>query len=49
LGDLDVDVTIILKRIWKKIGIEDVDWIQLDQTKIHWQTFVNSVMKFRVL
>jgi hypothetical protein len=31
-----------------EIGIDGANWIRLAQDKVQWQTFVNTVMNFRV-
>jgi hypothetical protein len=32
----------------REIGIDEANWIQLAQDKVHWRTFVNTVMSFPV-
>jgi hypothetical protein len=31
-----------------EIGIDGANWIRLDQDRVHWRTFVNTVMNLRV-
>jgi hypothetical protein len=31
-----------------EIGIDGTNWIRLAQDRVQWQTFVNTVMNFRV-
>jgi hypothetical protein len=47
LGDPDVDVRIILKRIFKT-WYGGMDWIELAQDRDRWRTLVNAVMNLRV-
>jgi hypothetical protein len=44
-GDPGVDGRIILRRIFRKWG---VDWIELAQDRDRWRALVNAVMNFRV-
>ena len=46
-GDLGVDGTIILKRIFRKFGGE-MDWIDLAQDRDRWRALMNAVMNLRV-
>jgi hypothetical protein len=46
--DLGVVGKIILERISKKWGGEDVDWIHLAQDRDQWRDFVKREMNFRV-
>jgi hypothetical protein len=48
LSYLGADRRIILKCIFKKQR-EYGDWIHLDQDRVQWRVFVNTVMKLRVL
>jgi hypothetical protein len=31
----------------REIGLNEANWIQLVQNRVHWRTFVNTVMNFR--
>jgi hypothetical protein len=48
LGDLDIDVRIILIRILKKYGVERVDQIQLNQDRLQRRTVLVTVRKLGV-
>jgi hypothetical protein len=37
-----------IKMDLREIGINVVNWIQLTQDRVHWQTFVNTVMNLLV-
>jgi hypothetical protein len=37
-----------IKLDLREIGIDGANWIQLDQERIHWRAFVNTVMNLRV-
>jgi hypothetical protein len=37
-----------IKLDLRKIGIDGAKWIQLDQDRIQWRVFVNTVMNLRV-
>jgi hypothetical protein len=47
LGNLGVDVRIILEMGFKGGGWESVDWIHLDQDRDHWRVLVNRIMNLR--
>jgi len=42
LGDIDVDVGIILKSIL--IGCEDIEWFNLAENRVKWWVLLNTVM-----
>jgi hypothetical protein len=46
-GDLGVDADNIKMDV-KDFGWEGVDWIHLDQDRVQWRVFVNTVMNLRV-
>jgi hypothetical protein len=48
LEDLGVCRRIILNPIFKKIGWEGVDWIDLAEDRDKWRTAMNTIMKLRV-
>jgi hypothetical protein len=48
LGDLCLDLKIISQMETKERGREKVDWIYMVQVMVQWQSFVNTVMNFRV-
>jgi hypothetical protein len=37
-----------IKMDLREIGIDEVNWIQLAQDRVHWRAFVNTVMNLRV-
>jgi hypothetical protein len=37
-----------IKMDLKEIGIDGANWIQLDQDRVQWQAFVNTVMNLQV-
>jgi hypothetical protein len=37
-----------IERDLREIGIDGVNWIQLDQDRVQWRAFVNTVMNLRV-
>jgi hypothetical protein len=37
-----------IKLDLREIGIDGTHWIQLAQDRVHWRTFVNTVMNLRV-
>jgi hypothetical protein len=37
-----------IKMDLRDTGIDGTNWIRLDQDKVQWQAFVNTVMNFRV-
>jgi hypothetical protein len=48
LGDPCVDGRIILKRIFKKCVLGDMDWIEVAEGRDRWRALVNAVMNLRV-
>jgi hypothetical protein len=38
-----------IKMDLREIGIDEANWIQLVQDRVHWRTFVNTVMILRIL
>jgi hypothetical protein len=46
LGYLGIDGNMILKRIFKDVHCEGVDWNQLAQDMAQWWDFVDTVMNF---
>ena len=47
-GDPGVDGRIILRWIFRKWDVGDVDWIELAQDRDRWRALVNVVMNLRV-
>jgi hypothetical protein len=47
LEGIGIDGNIILKWI-PKIGLEDLDWIDLAQDRYRWHAVVNVVINFQV-
>jgi len=47
LGEINIDEMIILKRILREIGCEDVGWIHLTQDRDQLRAVVNTVMNLR--
>jgi hypothetical protein len=43
-----VDGRIILRWIFRKWDVGDMDWIELAQDRDRWRAFVNAVMNLRV-
>jgi hypothetical protein len=41
-------VPIMIKMDLRKIGIDGANWIRLDQDRVQWRAFVNTVMSLRV-
>jgi hypothetical protein len=37
-----------IKMDLREIGIDGANWIQLDQDRVQWRAFVNTVMNLRV-
>jgi hypothetical protein len=37
-----------IKMDLREIGIDEANWIQLDQDRVQWRAFVNTVMNLRV-
>jgi hypothetical protein len=37
-----------IKLDLEEIGIDGANWIRLAQVRVHWRTFVNTVMNLRV-
>ena len=48
LGESAVDGRIILRWIFRKWDVGDVDWIELDHVRDRWRELVNVVMNLRV-
>jgi len=48
LEDPDVDGKIILKWIFREVGWEGKDWIDLVQNSDDWRALVNAVINLRV-
>jgi len=48
LGDPGIDGRIILRRIFKRWDVGNVDWIDVAQDRGRWQARVNAVMNVRV-
>jgi hypothetical protein len=48
LEDEDVDGKLILKRNFKEMGCEDVDWIQVALDSVKLNALVNTVINLRV-
>jgi len=48
LGDPAIDGRIILRWIFRKWDVGDVDWIELAQDRDRWRALVNVVMNLRV-
>ena len=48
LEDPGVDGRIILRWIFRKVGCEVIDWIELAQDTDGWRALVNAVMNLRV-
>jgi hypothetical protein len=37
-----------IKMYVREVGIDGANWIRLGQDRVHWRTFVNTVMNLRV-
>jgi hypothetical protein len=37
-----------IKKHLRETGIDGANWIRLDQDRVRWRAFVNTVMKLRV-
>jgi hypothetical protein len=37
-----------IKMDLREIGIDGANWIQLNQNRVQWQDYLNTVMKFQV-
>ena len=48
LGDQDVHGSIILRWIFRKWDVGDMDWIELALDRDRWRALVNAVMNLRV-
>ena len=48
LGDPGVDGRIILRWIFRKWDVGDMDWIELALDMDRWRALVNAVMNLRV-
>ena len=48
MEDPGVDGRVILKWIFRKWDVGDVDWIELAQDRNRWWSLVNAVMKLWV-
>jgi hypothetical protein len=48
LGDQGVDGRIILRWIFMKWNVGDMDWIELAQDRDRWWATANAVMNFQV-
>jgi hypothetical protein len=46
--DVGIGGRITFKMDLREIGINGVNWIWLAQDRVHWQTFINTVMNLQV-
>jgi hypothetical protein len=44
MGNIDVDVSLILKTGRNEIEFEGMIWFELAQDSVHWRAVVNTVM-----
>ena len=49
MDDLNIDVRIIVRMVFKQVGWEDVYWIDLAPVRAKSRTVVLMLMNFRVL
>ena len=48
MEDPDVDGKIILRWIFRKWDVGDMEWVELAQDRDKWRALVNAVMNLRV-
>ena len=48
MEDPGVNGRILLSWVFRKVGCEAIDWIDVAQDKDRWGALVNAAMKFRV-
>ena len=48
LGEPGVDGRIILRWIFRKLGCEGMDWIELAHDRDRWRALLHAVMNLRV-